>query len=120
MLTSEKINQAAEHLFAARKSGTPGERLPESCRPSDADSALAIQDRVLELLGDTVGGWKCAVPIPKAPVILAPIPKSGIVRSSRCRVPKSVGQIEAEGAFVLSRDLPARGTPYSEADLREA
>jgi 2-keto-4-pentenoate hydratase len=120
MLIAEKIEQAAQHLFAARKSATPGERLPESCRPSDADSALAIQDRVLELLGDTVGGWKCAVPLPKAPVILSPIPKSGIVRSSRCRVPTSAAQIEPEVAFVLSRDLPARGTPYSEAELLAA
>jgi 2-keto-4-pentenoate hydratase len=120
MLTSEKIQQAAQHLFAARKSGTPGERLPESCRPSDADSALAIQDRVLELLGETVGGWKCAVPLPKAPVILSPIPKSGIVRSSPCRVPGSAGQIEPEVAFVLSRDLPARGAAYTEAELRAA
>src|SRR5712691_50342 len=120
MLIAEKIEQAAQHLFAARKSATPGERLPESCRPSDADSALAIQDRVLELLGDTVGGWKCAVPLPKAPVILSPIPKSRIVRSSRCRVPTSAAQIEPEVAFVLSRDLPARGTPYSEAELLAA
>jgi 2-keto-4-pentenoate hydratase len=120
MLTAEKIDQAAQHLFAARKSGTPGERLPESCRPSDADSALAIQERVLELLGDAPGGWKCAVPNPKAPVILSPIPKSGIVRSSPCRVPTSAGQIEPEVAFVLSRDLPARGTPYSEDELRAA
>jgi 2-keto-4-pentenoate hydratase len=120
MLTAEKINQAAQHLFAARKSGTPGERLPESCRPSDAESALAIQDRVLELLGDTPGGWKCAVPLPKAPVILSPIPKSGIVRSSRCRVPGSAAQIEPEVAFLLSRDLPARGTAYAEDELRAA
>jgi 2-keto-4-pentenoate hydratase len=120
MLTTEKIHQAAQHLFDARKSGTPGERLPESCRPSDADSALAIQDRVLELLGDTVGGWKCAVPMPKAPVILSPIPKSGIARSSPCRVPASVAQIEPEVAFVLSRDLPDRGTAYTEDELREA
>jgi 2-keto-4-pentenoate hydratase len=120
MLTTEKIHQAAQHLFAARKSGTPGERLPESCRPSDADSALAIQDRVLELLGDSVGGWKCAVPLPKAPVILSPIPKSAIVRSTRCRVPGSAAQIEPEVAFVLSRDLPARVTAYSEDELRAA
>src|SRR6202030_4177672 len=115
MLTSEKIDQAAQHLFAARKSGTPGERLPESCRPSDADSALAIQDRVLELMGDTVGGWKCAVPMPKAPVILSPIPKSQIVRSSPCRVTTTTPQIEPEVAFVLSRDLPARETAYTES-----
>jgi 2-keto-4-pentenoate hydratase len=119
MLTSEKIQQAAQHLFAARKSGTPGERLPESCRPSDADSALAIQDRVLELMGDTVGGWKCAVPMPKAPVILSPIPKSQIVRSSP-RVPTTSALIEPEVAFVLSRDLPARETAYTEDELRAA
>ena len=32
----------------------------------------------------------------------------------------SAAQIEPEVAFVLSRDLPARGTPYSEAELLAA
>ena len=54
MLSPEQIDQAAQHLMAARKADTPGPSIPESCRPDDVDAALAIQDRVLELLGDTI------------------------------------------------------------------
>ena len=45
MLSAEKVDQAARHLLAARKAKTPGATIPESYRPADTDSALAIQDR---------------------------------------------------------------------------
>ena len=40
-----QIDEAAALLAAARTSGRPGARLPESCRPLDLESALAIQRR---------------------------------------------------------------------------
>ena len=120
MLSPHQVDQAARLLVAARQSVTPGPCLPEACRPTDTDGALAIQNRVLELLGQTVGGWKCGVPNPVTGPIVAAIPASAILRSSPCVVFGAKGQIEPEIAFVIGHDLPARATPYSPDEIRGA
>lgn len=120
MLSEHQIDRAAQHLLAARMSNAPGPRIPEAFRPEDTDSALAIQDRVLERLGETVGGWKCGVPNPNTGPIVATIPASAILRSSPCTVFGAKGQIEPEIAFVVGRDLPSRATPYSPDEIRGA
>jgi 2-keto-4-pentenoate hydratase len=120
MLSAPQIDQAARHLLAARKAKTPGPTIPESYRPADTDSALAIQERVLELLGEKAGGWKCGVPNPLTGPIVAAIPASAILRSQPCAVPGSKGQIEPEIAFVIAHDLPPRATPYSDTEIRAA
>jgi 2-keto-4-pentenoate hydratase len=120
MLSAEKVDQAAHHLLAARKAKTPGATMPESYRPADADGALAIQERVLELLGETIGGWKCGTPNPLTGPIVAAIPASAILRSRLCAVPGAKGLIEPEIAFVIAHDMPPRATPYSDAEIRAA
>ncbi len=119
MLSPHQVDQAARLLVAARQSVTPGPCLPEACRPTDTGGALAIQSRVLELLGQAVGGWKCGVPNPAGPIV-ASIPASAILRSLPCAVPGAKGLIEPEIAFVIGRDLPARATPYSDDEIRAA
>jgi 2-keto-4-pentenoate hydratase len=113
---------AAQYLFAARTRGTPGARIPESCRPDDIDAALAIQRRVTALAGVGVGGWKCSVPSAARPVLAAPIYTPTIRRDSPCPLPASGGmaRIEPEVAFLLGRDLPPRATPYTEEEIRAA
>lgn len=120
MLSTQQIDQAARHLLAARKAKAPGPCIPEDCRPTDTDSALAIQERVLKLLGETVGGWKCGTPNPLTGPIVAALPASAILRSSPCAVPGAKGQIEPEIAFVIAHDLPRRATPYTDAEIRAA
>jgi 2-keto-4-pentenoate hydratase len=102
-MDARTIDVAARQLVAARTARRPGARLPESCRPTDADAGLAIQRRVGEILDLAIGGWKCSVPTPERIV-----PIAGMAR------------VEPEIAFVLARDLPARATPYDEADVRAA
>ena len=113
---------AAQFLAAARKDGRPGARLPEAARPADLESALAIQERVAELLGQTVGGWKCAVPSAARSILAAPIYASTIFRTSPCAVvaADATARIEPEVAFVMGRDLPQSATPYSETEVRAA
>lgn len=120
MLSAEKVDQAARHLLAARKAKTPGPTIPVSYRPADPESALAIQERVLELLGEKVGGWKCGVPNPLTGPIVAALPASAILRSQPCAVPGNRGFIEPEIAFVIAHDLPPRATPYSDSEIRAA
>ena len=113
---------AAQFLVAARSARRPGARLPEADRPTDLESALAIQRRVGELLRLQIGGWKCSVPSEARPILAAPIFAPTIVRNSPCPV-LTIGatvKIEPEVAFVLGRDLPQRAQPYSEAEVRDA
>src|SRR4030095_12488453 len=99
---------AAQFLVAARKSGRPGARLPEGLRPPDLESALAIQHRVVELLGQAVGGWKCSLPSEERPINAAPILASTIFRHSPCTIVAAgaTAKIEPEVAFVMAQDLP--------------
>ncbi len=120
MLSAQQIDQAARHLLAARKAKTPGPCMPDDYKPTDSDSALAIQERILELLGETIGGWKCGVPNPITGPIIAAIPASAILRSLPVAVPGEAGLIEPEIAFVMAHDLPPRATPYSDVEIRGA
>jgi len=102
-LTMDLIEQAAQHLAEARRTKRRGERIPEAARPRDIDTALAIQSRVTELLGEPVGGWKCSTPKPEKPTLLAPIYASTIHRGDRCPIIPRDGMalIEPEIAFVV-------------------
>jgi len=118
VLTPEQIERAAQQLIHARRTNTPGPALPEDCRPTDGASAIAIQKRVMEALGETTGGWKCAVPKNGGLPILAAIPISKITSKIPCPVPGPKGLIEPEIAFVLAHDMPPRATPYTDEEIR--
>ena len=120
--TIEMRDAAARHLVAARASRRPGERLPEACRPADVTDAVAIQERVRELLRASIGGWKCSVPSAAREIAAAPIFTSTITSNSPCTILPIEGKarIEPEIAFVIGRDLPPRATPYSDAEVRAA
>ncbi len=120
--TTQMRDAAARHLVAARTARRPGERLPETCRPADVADALAIQERVRELLGLAIGGWKCSVPSAERAIAAAPIFASTISSDSPCPILPIEGKarIEPEIAFIIGRDLPSRATPYSDAEVRAA
>ncbi|MEO8508785.1 MAG: 2-keto-4-pentenoate hydratase [Betaproteobacteria bacterium] len=113
---------AAQFLFAARHRGAPGPRIPVESRPANVAEALAVQRRLGELIGQPIGGWKCSVPSEARPVLAAPI----FAPTIRSEPPYpvigtgAIAKVEPEIAFVLARDLPARATPYSEAEVRGA
>jgi 2-keto-4-pentenoate hydratase len=121
-LTPVQINEAAQHLVAARRAGQPGTRLPESCRPIELADSIAIQRRVQALLGATTGGWKCSLPTPERAIACAPIFAASMRRDSPCPVAAHgpTVKIEPEIAFVLGRNLPPRENAYSESEVRAA
>ncbi len=115
------VTDAATILAARRKTGEQGARLPESCRPGDVDTALAIQSAVVDQSGERIGAWKCGMPVEYGPV-LAPIHADTICSASPCAARAHAGQIriEPELAFILDRDLPARDEPYAPAEVDAA
>jgi 2-keto-4-pentenoate hydratase len=115
------VTSAATILAARRRSGEQGPRLPEVCRPLQVDTALAIQAAVTEQLGDRISAWKCGMPADSR-VVLAPIYAGTIHAANPCAAWAHAGQVrvEPELAFILGRDLPARDTPYTPADVDAA
>lgn len=113
---------AAEFLAAARKEGRPGARLPENLRPAELEAALAIQRRTVAMLGERIGGWKCAVPSHERALNVAPILASTVHHRSPCAIDATgdVARIEPEVAYVIGRDLPLRPAPYTDAEIRDA
>lgn len=111
---SFSVSRAAALLAGRRRSGEQGPRLPEDCRPSDFDSAWAIQTAVSAELGQQTGAWKCGLPA-EGRIIVAPIYSETIHNASPCAAIARGGEvrIEPELAFILGQDLPAREQPYT-------
>jgi 2-keto-4-pentenoate hydratase len=125
MLTDQQIDQAAQLLVTRRRDAVAGRTLPSACRPVDIEDGLRIQQRVLQLLGAQVGGWKCSAPSAAAGaanIVLAPIPAHAIARTSPCTMPVTEARaaIEPEIAYVMAADLPPRSTSYSTEEVLQA
>ncbi len=116
-----KIEEAAQHLASARRERRILDRLPQSSRPGNDEEAFAVQRRVLELLGEKIGGWKASLPQERGS-FLAPLPASTIVSAVPCPLVLmgDLVKIEPEIAFVIGRDLLPREEAYTEAEVRDA
>jgi len=111
-MTDDRAMRAATLLIDSRQSGKGLDELPADCRPRNAEEAYAIQDAVAHRLG-TIRGWKTGAPRPDAEPAYAPI-FTVLAGSGRFSAKtQRVFGIEAEVAFRLARDLPARGKPYN-------
>lgn len=117
------IDNAADLLVAARNNPTLENAFDPStmsAAPGDYDDVYQIQHAVASRVGK-VGGWKAGADAADAKPVMAPIFASEIITS-----PATVDHdryrlhgIEAELAFRLSDDLPARDKPYSDAEIAE-
>jgi 2-keto-4-pentenoate hydratase len=116
-----RIMHAAKLLADRRLSGETGPGLDAACRPADVAQALRVQAEVTRLLGGTVAGWKCGLPVGER-LIVAPIHEKSVCRAASCKVRPRNGQvrIEPELAFLIGQDLPARGNPYSTEEVDAA
>jgi 2-keto-4-pentenoate hydratase len=117
---SDTVLRAAEALLAVRVGAPPIPGLGANA-PADEAAAWAIAREVLRRRGGTIGGYKCATPA-NGPASAALLDARGIKAAPvTWPVPKGgkIG-IETEIAFRLGRDLPQRGTPYTQEEVSEA
>ncbi|WP_420402262.1 2-keto-4-pentenoate hydratase [Nisaea sp.] len=118
---SDKTARTAARLHAAFQNGAPIADIPEGDAPATQQEAFAIQDAVFALLGHTPGAWKVGGS-PGTEPTAAPIAASKLYSSGQVLAPEAHRNfgVEAELAFRLDRDLPARDVPYTAEDLRAA
>jgi 2-keto-4-pentenoate hydratase len=118
---TESIDRVAQLFLEARRQGGPlVVPEPEEALAGVAD-AYAVQERVVRELGP-VGAWKVGAASPSAEPVRAPILAATIHRSPAA-LPAGgfhVIGIEAEIAYRLGTDLPARTRPYTGEEVAAA
>ena len=120
--TDLRIEQTARILLDAREKCEPIADLDPALRPSTLEEAYAIQDVMADQLG-TIGGWKIGAPSPEATPMFAPMPFNNRFVSNGGELPAKESHlrgIEAEIAFLLRKDLPARTERYSREEILDA
>jgi len=120
-VTDSRIRDAAELLVEARRTRRLLPALPDRASPRLIEDAHAIQEAAAELLNDSIAGFKVATS-PEGRTIRGGLLRSGIVRSGAILPSSRIALfgVEAEIAFRVDRDLPARETEYSYDDVADA
>ena len=116
-----QLIEAANLFLDARRTLTPFTDLPAELRPTSTEEVDFVQDRVAEGFG-AVGGWKVGAPSLEATPGAAPMPGIWIGSNGSCLAARThrFRGLEAEIAFLLGDDLPARAMPYSYEEVYAA
>lgn len=117
------VERTAGRLVEAFRNRLPFEASAAES-PRDEAEAYRVQDLVFAALhsGARASAWKVGAPSAEAEPIAAPIAQAGLYRSP-ARVPGAAFNmigVEAEIAFRLARDLPARATRYADHEVADA
>jgi 2-keto-4-pentenoate hydratase len=116
------VDALAANLIEARRSGKRIAALDAAQAPSSADEAYAVQDAILARLGLAIAGWKVGASRPEAEPQAGPLLADRVAASPArfALLPNALRTVEAELAFSIARDLPARAEPYGEAEVWDA
>jgi 2-keto-4-pentenoate hydratase len=117
----EKIKRAAAALVQARQHMNPLAGLPAGTSPSGTAEAHAIQDETTLQLGKTIAAYKAMAPA-NGDATRGLIYAGTVVASPATLPVAQVPQcgVEGEVAFLLRKDLPRRGTPYTREEVAAA
>jgi 2-keto-4-pentenoate hydratase len=113
---------AANILLDARRTHIPIADLPTELKPVDETETFFIQDRLIEGLGNEVGGWKIGAASLEAKPGFAPMPLAWIRPGGSVlgAADHRFRGLEAEIAFLLGSDLPPRSLPYTHDEVYAA
>jgi len=123
------FEQLARDLADAWRSGGTIPLPPAGQGPGTRAEAYAIQDRMAELIGGAVAGWKVGATVRAVQLFEGhdgPLP--GRIFADRCfdspaLLPANLFngvKVECEFAFRLTRDLPKGTTPIGRAEIADA
>ncbi len=108
------LYDTANLLLDSRRTGVPLTDLPEAVRPASEQEAFFVQDVMMRAYGE-IGGWKIGARTPDGEPFFAPMPQMSMGENgSLFKGPlHRLHGVEAEIAFRIGHDLPARSTPYT-------
>ena len=115
------VERIAQRFLEARRPGGPPVVPAPAEALAEAADAYAVQGRVVGELGP-VGAWKVGAASPTAEPLRAPI-LAATIHASPVTLPASSFHllgIEAEIAYRLGADLPARARPYGPEEVAAA
>jgi len=124
-----QLLQAAEALWQHIQTDTFFESLPESCRPQTVNDGYVIQQKLFEISGDQLVGWKIAATGQAGQKhISVTHPLAGRLLRSRCfdsgvTLPfgnNNMAVAEAEFAFTMGQDLLPRPQEYTVDEVMNA
>lgn len=125
MALSQEFESLSRALATAWRDVTTVALPPVGASPNSREQAIAVQDRMAELLDDPCVGWKIGAPM-RAVQILEGHDGPIIGRIHASRMQDSPGtlaarfagyKIESEFAFRFTRELPARKGGYQRAEV---
>ena len=118
---TSKVLDATNALLDARRTTTPIEDLPGDVRPTTEAEAYEVQDELILAYGE-IGGWKVGAPTPEATPVCAPMPRAWMAADAAVLAAPHFRYrgLEAEVAFLLGEDLPARAVPYTLDEIQAA
>jgi 2-keto-4-pentenoate hydratase len=114
----QQQTDAANTLLDARRTNNPITDLPPDLQPATLDEAYLVQD-IMAAAYEEIGGWKVGAPTAEATPIFGPMPRNWIAPSGSVLSEQThrYRGLEAEIAFLIGKDLPSRGTPYSREEI---
>ncbi|MDL2402867.1 2-keto-4-pentenoate hydratase [Rhizobium mayense] len=115
------VAAAAKNLLSARHSGFHLEGLADDFVPESIEAAYRVQDKLIELGEEGIGGWKVAAgtgPEPLCSPIFASVYRRGSDVLSVAGAMATL--VEAEVGVRFGIDLPPRDTPYSQQQVQSA
>lgn len=116
-----RIAHIADALLGARRSNSVLPMLAAQDASVSMPEAFAVQSDMTRLLGQPIAGWKVGY-VRDVRLTHAPVYRDACVASgARVRLTSTLAPaVEGEVAFVLSRDLPPRASPYTPDEVADA
>jgi 2-keto-4-pentenoate hydratase len=106
-------------LLNARRTKVALAALPGELAPVSMEESFWVQDQMIGDFGE-VGGWKVGAPTAEATPMFCGMPRAWMAASGSEFKGLRFRGLEAEIAFLLGEDLPAREAAYSDEEVYAA